>query len=93
MFTAYIAIFYARDAKTARDAGFQEVLLASRLGGAFGTVKNARDAGFRTDFLASLQGDSTDAGIATPDAGFLVDLLASLEANVYICVRLNLIFP
>ena len=68
-------------------------MLASRLGGAFGTVKNARDAGFCTDFLASLQGDSTDAGIATRDAGFLVDLLASLEANVYICVHLNLIFP
>lgn len=76
MFTAYIAIFYARDAKTARDAGFQEVLLASRLGGAFGTV--SREGG--TESTAR-------------DAGFLVDLLASLEANVYICVRLNLIFP
>lgn len=76
MFTAYIAIFYARDAKTARDAGFQEVLLASRLGGAFGTVR--REGG--TESTAR-------------DAGFRVDLLASMEANVYICVRLNLILP
>ncbi len=68
-------------------------LLASRLGGAFGTVKTARDAGFGTDFLASLQGDGTDTGIVARDAGFRADLLASLETNVYICVRLNLILP
>ena len=88
-----IAIYYARDAKTARDAGFHVDLLASRLGGAFGTVKTARDAGFCTDFLASLQGDGTDTGIGARDAGFRVDLFASLETNVYICVRLNLILP
>ena len=88
-----IAIYYARDAKTARDAGFRADLLASRQGGASGTVKTARDAGFCTDYLASLHEDGTDTGIVARDAGFRADLLASLETYVYICVRLNLILP